>query len=148
DVVEQKITTRSWNIPNELQKHLDEHKIELDEAFLKLIPDDVKFKFGGSYYSPGFKSISVGQYKNAWQFKNAFYHEAGHAIDHAHSFCKNKKTNALMAKYINEYGDAGFKKMHEKINKFNPETQEEYMGVNQVKDTLMSLSIKYGAGHT
>lgn len=91
-----------------------------------------------------------------WRARTTVYHEYGHALDFMYDLRKHKDVRALMDKYRSKYAkdkDKLYKKLEKSVDKigWGAAYKENYDRVEQANafaDTLKSLNIKYGGGHS
>lgn len=129
------------NLPDNFKQYIKAEKIDLPYEMFSKIKQPVKFElWKDSFYRTNeHKVVIQGNHKNP---KMVIIHEFAHAIDAENKFYKNPKTLDLMGKYYSKYGQAGFAELDSKIK---GSTSFE---TSCVRDTIMSISLKQGAGHT
>lgn len=135
-------------ISDSLDRHLKENNIRLDDKFLRMFRKEVNFRYGkDSYYRVSSDLVTIAKYKSDYENRKVLYHELGHALDQHNGFYKHPKTAQTMNKYIKKYmSNNGFKDIENKAREMFKAGNVD--GYSAFMDTVMSLNVNYGSGHT
>lgn len=126
--------------------------LNIDYRIFDLLNDKVEFtnKNDGAYFVPSTMTVNIP--KNRIDPEMVIYHEFGHAIDEQKGLYKSKGIRDLMAKYRTIYDYKKIKEIDTKLDNLHflsdKKKSKSFKEIVAVRDTIKSLNINFGAGHS
>ena len=148
--------------PEKIGEYEKKLGVTINKDIFKLLKKETPLTFtnpkgvtgSGAYYLPGKEIVRIPidqrRKSSKWKAESVVYHEYGHAADYQNNLKAKKEVTDMMDKYRKEIK---FKKVDQvlydlgyRANKYRNHDFLEKVGA--VRDTIMSLNINYGSGHT
>lgn len=148
--------------PEKLAEYERKLGITVNKDIFKLLSKDTTLTFtniagvknAGAYYIQGKEIVKIPLDKrrkqSKWKAESVVYHEFGHAADYQNNLKAKKEVGDIMKKYRKE---TDFQKVDKKLfdlglRAYKNDNHDLLEKVGCVRDTLMALNPKYGAGHS
>ncbi|MPS74000.1 MAG: hypothetical protein E2590_12770 [Chryseobacterium sp.] len=149
-------------IPEKLSEYEKKLGISVNKEFFRLLGKETPLLFSnpvevkgvsGAYFHNKLNLVVIPldtpRKSSKWKAESTVYHEFGHAIDWHHDLKKRKAVKELMDKHRDSLD---LKKINAKLWDFGYFAHERGLHdfkykVSAAHDTIMSLNVKYGAGH-
>lgn len=152
--------------PNKTPEKLKDYEaklgITINKDIFKLLKKDTPLTFSnpdgvkgsGAYYLPGKEIVRIPidnrRKLSKWKAESVVYHEYGHAVDWQNGLKEKTEVSELMKKFKKTID---FKTVDQKLydlgfRAYKNNNHDLLEKVGAVRDTIMSLNTKYGAGHS